>query len=97
MRTFSPVMWVWLPYYCRLTRDSSKSVSVPNHWIAALPNLKTLFFDTTQATYSQAQHRLEVNTEKLVRESGWHTMHDTGGSLRYSTIIFISILMKENN
>ena len=23
IRTFGPVMWVWLPYYCRLTRDSS--------------------------------------------------------------------------
>ena len=31
MRTFGPIMWVWLPYYYRLTRDASKSVSVANH------------------------------------------------------------------
>ena len=28
------------------------------------------------------------------RESGWHTVHETGGSLGYSTIFFISIAMK---
>ena len=31
VRTFGPIIWVWLPCYCRLTWDISYSVSVSNH------------------------------------------------------------------